>query len=110
MSGFSTIVREGIVLEANFTAPVNVELTVGNVTETITVTGETPIVDMQTSQRREVVPQVLLETVPTGRNYVLMAGMLPSVTTGAYDVGGSSTMSSGGSCSCTARWRAIRET
>ena len=97
LSGFSTIVREGIVLEANFTAPLNVELTVGNVTETITVKGETPIVDVQTSQRREVVPQVLLETVPTGRNYVLMAGMLPSVTTGAYDVGGSSTMSSGGS-------------
>src|SRR5712691_2761721 len=64
LSGFSTVVREGIVLEANFTAPVNVELRVGNVTETITVTGETPIVDVQTSQRREVVPRVLLETVP----------------------------------------------
>lgn len=97
LSGFSTIVRDGIVLEANFTAPINVEMRVGAVAETVTVTGESPIVDVQSSQRREVVTQALLEAIPTGRNFQLMAGTVPSVSTGVFDVGGSSAMWTGGS-------------
>src|SRR5207247_4159847 len=97
LTGFTTIVREEIALEANFIAPINVEMRVGAVTESVTVTGEGPIVDVQTSQRRQVVSQELLEALPTGRNFVLMAGTAPAVTTGAFDVGGSSTMWSGGS-------------
>src|SRR6266849_3359395 len=53
LTGFTTIRREGIVLEANFTAPINVDMKVGAVAESITVTGSTPVVDVQTSQRRE---------------------------------------------------------
>ena len=97
LTGFNTVVREGILLEANFTAPVNAELSVGAVAESVTVTGVSPVVDVQTSQRRQVVSQELLESVPTGRNFVLMAGMTPAVTTGSFDVGGSSTMWVGGS-------------
>ena len=97
LSGFATVVREGILLEANFTAPVNVDMRVGSVAESVTVTGESPVVDVQTSQRRQVVSQEMLESIPTGRNFVLMAGTTPAVTTGAFDVGGSSTMWSGGS-------------
>ena len=51
LSGFKTVVRDGILLESNFTAPINVELEVGTVEESITVTGESPVVDVQTSQR-----------------------------------------------------------
>ena len=51
-------------LEANFVAPVNVEMTVGSVEQSITVTGESPVVDVQTSQRREVVNSELLEGAP----------------------------------------------
>jgi hypothetical protein len=97
LTGFSTVLREGILLEANFTAPVNVEMRVGAVTENVTVTGTSPVVDVQTSQRRQVVSQEMLESIPTGRNFVLMAGTTPAVTSGAFDVGGSSTMWSGGS-------------
>src|SRR5580765_2692449 len=45
LSGFSTVKREGIELTGSFTATVNAELKVGSVAETITVTGETPVVD-----------------------------------------------------------------
>ena len=45
--GFSTVKRDGIELTGFFTAAVNVEMRVGAVEETITVTGETPIVDVQ---------------------------------------------------------------
>ena len=47
LPGFSTVRREGIELTASFTATVNAELRVGAVTETITVTGESPLVDVQ---------------------------------------------------------------
>ena len=89
LGGFATTVREEIVLESNFTAPINVELKVGNVEQSITVTGESPIVDVQTSQRRQIVSQQLMDVLPTGRSAGLMAGTLPGVFTGAFDVGGS---------------------
>src|SRR5688500_9750033 len=53
LTGFTSVVRDGIVLETNFTAPINVELRVGALEETITVSGESPVVDVQTSSRRE---------------------------------------------------------
>ena len=51
ISGFSTVKREGIELTGSFNASVNAELKVGSVTETITVTGESPMVDVQSSKR-----------------------------------------------------------
>src|SRR5688572_25665734 len=47
LPGFSSVRREGIELTASFTATVNADLRVGTVEETITVTGETPTVDLQ---------------------------------------------------------------
>src|SRR5205809_835974 len=53
LTGFNTVKRDGIELTGTFTATVNAELKIGSVEETITVTGETPIVDIQgvTKQR-----------------------------------------------------------
>ena len=96
LAGFATVVRDGILLEAQFTAPVNVEMRVGGLEETITVTGASPVVDVQSSSRRDVVPQELLESLPTGRQFAYMANTVPSVNTGGFDVGGSSSMWHGG--------------
>jgi len=96
LAGFTTVVRENVVLESNFVAPINIEMAVGNVEQSITVNAESPIVDVQTSQRREVVNSQMLESLPTGRNFVTMASTVPSVL-GVLDVGGSSTMWVGGS-------------
>src|SRR5215468_6437885 len=49
LPGFSTVRREGIVLTGSFVATVNADLRVGTVEETITVTGESPIVDVQST-------------------------------------------------------------
>src|SRR2546430_12393887 len=46
LTGVSTVKREDIELTGAFTATVNADLKVGTVQETITVTGETPIVDV----------------------------------------------------------------
>ena len=63
LAGFNTVVRESIELEANFTAPINVEMRIGSLEESITVTGESPVVDVQTSGRREVVSEELIESL-----------------------------------------------
>ena len=97
LSGFTTVVREGILLEADFTAPINVEMRVGSVAESVTVTGASPVVDVQTSQRRQVVSQEMLEAIPTGRNFVAWRQRTPAVSTGPSTSAGSSAMWTGGS-------------
>src|SRR5262245_56641350 len=47
LPGFRTVKREGIVLEGVFAATVNGSMAVGSVEETITVTGASPVVDVQ---------------------------------------------------------------
>ena len=49
LTGFSAVRREGIEISAGFVAPVNASLTVGAVSETITVSGQAPVVDVQSS-------------------------------------------------------------
>src|SRR6202158_1232941 len=49
LTGFNTVARQGIDLPSGFTASVNVTLNVGSLQETVTVTGESPVVDVQRS-------------------------------------------------------------
>src|SRR3979411_823046 len=45
LSGFSAYKRDGVELTGSFTATIDADLRVGSLQETVTVTGETPIVD-----------------------------------------------------------------
>lgn len=65
LTGFSTFRREGIVLSAGFTATVNAEMRVGALEETITVTGEAPLVDTQNVRRQTVISGDLLNLLPS---------------------------------------------
>ena len=62
LPGFSVILREGISINAGVTANVSVELQVGALEETITVTGESPLVDVQNVRRQTAVTNEVLET------------------------------------------------
>ena len=98
LAGFSTFVRDGIELQTQFTATVDVQLRVGAVEETLTVSGQSPVVDVQSTVRRDVVTQEQLQTLPTGRSLQAMATMLPAVVNsggGGTDVGGSAQMQQG---------------
>jgi len=99
LQGFSTVKREGVELSGAFTATVNADLRVGAVEETITVSGETPIVDIQNTTRQQVLDHAVIDAVPTGRNLqnlgVILAGVnvsggLTLNGVGTQDVGGSS--------------------
>ncbi len=94
LAGFSAVKREGIELTGSFTATVNADMRVGAVAETITVTGATPVVDVQSTTKQRVVDQDVIEAIPTGRNQynlgVLIPGALINGGAGtAQDVGGS---------------------
>lgn len=88
LPGFNTVKREGIELSGSFTATVNADMRVGALEETITVTGETPIVDVQSTVRQRVLNQELIDSIPSGRVPAFMMAMLPGVTTTRADVGG----------------------
>ena len=79
-SGFSSVRREGIELAGSFTAIVNADLKIGTVQETITVTGETPIVDVQSVTKQRVINQEIIEAIPTGRNQYNLGVLIPGVT------------------------------
>src|SRR5688500_18989717 len=64
LPGFNAVRREGIEITASFTAPVSVELRVGAVEETITVTGEAPVVDIQSSTTTRTVTSEVIRAVP----------------------------------------------
>ena len=89
LTGFSTIKREGIELTGTFTATVNADLKVGAVTETIVVTGETPVVDVVNAKQQQTVSGETLEAIPTARLYHSIATLVPGVSvSGSQDVGG----------------------
>src|SRR5580765_8444940 len=88
LQGFKGILREGIVVNAAFVATINVKLEVGNMSETITVTGESPTVDTKSNLQQTVMTQEILEGVPTGRDPWSLAKLIPGVQVATYDVGG----------------------
>ena len=80
VTGFSTFKRDGLELPDAFTATINAELRIGALEETITVTGETPIVDVQSVRRQNVVPGQTVRELPVARTYGSLLQLDPSVT------------------------------
>src|SRR5262245_2569883 len=92
LQGFRGVTREDIRISAAFVATVNVKLEVGSVSESITVTGESPTVDTKSNVQQTVMNQEILEGVPTGRDPWSLAKLIPGVQVGTYDVGGTQSM------------------
>jgi hypothetical protein len=89
LAGFSTVRREGVALEGAFTASVSADLRVGSLEETITVTGESPIVDVQNTRRQQILDNETVNAIPSGRAYHNVAALVPGVTVSStQDVGG----------------------
>jgi hypothetical protein len=90
--GVATLKREGIRIQVAVDTTLDVELKVGARTETVTVSGESPVVDVTSSVTQTNIDKDLYETIPTGRNPWVMAGLVPGVITGRLDVGGTEGM------------------
>jgi hypothetical protein len=92
LTGFTTQTRDGVVVQVNRTTRLDMELSVGGLQETITVSGETPVVDVSSTVTQTNISKDLYESIPTGRNPWVMAGLVPGVVTGRLDVGGTEGM------------------
>jgi hypothetical protein len=83
LTGFSTVKRDGIELTGSFTATINADMKVGALEETITVTGETPIVDTQSVRRQVTVSNDVISSMPAARSYAGVMMLIPATTTQA---------------------------
>ena len=95
LPGFNAVKHDGIELTGTFTATVNADLKVGALEETITVSGTTPLVDVQSVTKQTVITREVIDALPAARNIQAAAVMIPGVTTSGVvgqsgrDVGGS---------------------
>jgi hypothetical protein len=82
LPGFSTVKREGIELTGTFVATINADMRVGALEETITVTGETPIVDVQSVKTQQTVGKDILGSIPTSHNVNGIQALIPGMNQG----------------------------
>ncbi|MFN2446911.1 MAG: carboxypeptidase regulatory-like domain-containing protein [Vicinamibacterales bacterium] len=92
LSGFAPLKRDGIVVQVARTTRLDIELGVGTLQETVTVSGASPVVDVSSTVTQTNITKDLFEAIPTGRNPWVMAGLVPGVVTGRLDVGGTEGM------------------
>ena len=94
LTGFTTIKREGIELTGSMAATVNADMTIGSIADTVTVTGDPPVVDIQNAKRSAVVSSDVIAALPAARSPYNVAVLLPGVTfvsfsgSNVQDVGG----------------------
>ncbi len=95
LPGFKTVKRDGIELTGTFVATVNADLAVGGLDETITVTGETPIVDVQSVRVQQTLSDETIAAIPSSRNAAGLQSLIPGlnvsqagVAVGGGDAGG----------------------
>jgi hypothetical protein len=88
LTGFNTVKRDGVEVSPNFTSNIEADLRVGAVEETITVTGESPIVDIQSSAQTRAMTDTAFKELPTGGSWIQMAALVPAVRASNTDVGG----------------------
>jgi hypothetical protein len=88
LTGFSNVRREGLEVSIGVTAQVNADMKVGAVAETITVTGETPLVDVQSATQIRTVTAQAFKELPSGGSWIQMAALTPAVRASNVDVGG----------------------
>ena len=92
LTGFATIVRDAVELPGDFTATINADMKVGALEETITVSGQTPLVDVSQAARTQVLTRDIIDALPSTRNLHSVGNFVPGVRMGTPDIGGSRTM------------------
>ena len=85
LPGFSTLKREGVELTGSFTATINADLRVGALEETVTVTGLSPIVDVQSARRETTLNSDVIRSIPSVRSYNAIVVVVPGVVTNLND-------------------------
>jgi Carboxypeptidase regulatory-like domain len=89
LSGFQNVVRDGLRITLGFNAQVNVSLQVATLQETVTVSGQSPVIDTSATRVQTNYDQQMLASLPNARDMWSLLASTPSVTLNRVDVGGS---------------------
>jgi hypothetical protein len=89
LAGFGTVNREGVNVGLGFTATVNIELNVASLQETVTVSGESPVVDVSTTTTAANFGEERLAALPNARDFWTVLAASPAIVMSRIDVGGS---------------------
>src|SRR5215813_9062896 len=90
LSGFTSFIRNELRLPVGFDAKVDVVMKIGNLEESVTVTGGSPVIDVTTTTKSVTLNTEVLNEIPRGRDLSMVYSMAPGVTlAGTPDVGGS---------------------
>jgi hypothetical protein len=92
LTGFNLVRREGIELSGTTTLTIPIEMKVGTLEETITVTGETPVVDVQTTQRETVLNASVVSAIPGNRSVGTLLNAVPGLNVNDGALAASPTM------------------
>ena len=92
LPGFGTQVRDDLVLASDVTMAIDVAMSVGAVEESVTVSGASPVVDIQQAERTEVLTRETLEAIPTGNSLYSFGTLVPGIRTSLPDIGGARAM------------------
>jgi hypothetical protein len=79
LSGFATAKREGVEVTGSGVITINAEMKVGNVAETVNVTGAQPIVDVQSTRRQSVLDNQVINELPVSRSYGSVLAAVPTM-------------------------------
>ena len=89
LTGFNTVVRPGVELTSGFTANINATMAVGGVQETVTVSGASPVVDVQNAREQTTINSSQLDSLPAGNvGLQTLAYVTPGFAATQADVGG----------------------
>src|SRR4051812_40456503 len=86
LAGFSTVKRNNLTVGGTGVVTVDGQLTVGGVQETITVTGETPVVDVASTRREVTLDNETMRNLPSVRSYSYLLNTVPGMTSNITDV------------------------
>jgi hypothetical protein len=92
LAGFQTLKRDGLELPSQFTMTINADMTVGALEESITVSGDAPIVDVQSAVHTQVLNREAMDAIPTGRTIQGMGQLVVGVSLSLPDTGGARAM------------------
>jgi hypothetical protein len=92
LTGFRSVRRDEITLPTSFTATINAEMSLGALQESVTVSGESPLVDVRGSVSQSVMSRERLDTIPTGKDPFAVGQLIAGVTASTPDVGGTQVM------------------
>ena len=91
LTGFTTVVREGVELTGGGVMTIGADMRVGSVAETITVTGESPVVDIQTARQQQVISGDVIRALPASRSYGNYIAAVPAIQATGFG-GGAATI------------------